>query len=154
MRLIPSAPNPSSRKFPLLQYLINALQKLATTRNIAVIILNQCVTKMRPGLGAALIPSISVTAWEQGLACRVALFRDWGWDDDEGKKVNGVRFAQVIKAEGVSLSEGRGRFAAFVIGEVSDKWFVTHLHIWNTDMRSKARTFLSCTPSATNIRFA
>ncbi|KAB8292439.1 hypothetical protein EYC80_008162 [Monilinia laxa] len=114
----PGAPNPSSRKFPLLQYLINALQKLATTRNIAIIILNQCVTKMRPGLGAALIPSISVTAWEQGLGCRVALFRDWGWDDNEGNKVNGVRFAQVVKAEGVALSEGRGRFAAFVIGEL------------------------------------
>ncbi|RAL58083.1 hypothetical protein DID88_009696 [Monilinia fructigena] len=30
-----------------------------------------------------------------------------GMDDDEGNKVNGVRFAQVIKAEGVALSEGR-----------------------------------------------
>ncbi|KAF7857897.1 hypothetical protein EAF04_009255 [Stromatinia cepivora] len=114
----PGAPNPSSRKFPLLQYLMNALQKLATTRNIAIIVLNQCVTKMRPGLGAALISAISATAWEQGLGCRVALFRDWGWDDDEGNKVNGVRFAQVIKAEGVILSEGRGKLAAFVIGEL------------------------------------
>ncbi|TGO69901.1 hypothetical protein BELL_0751g00030 [Botrytis elliptica] len=114
----PGVPNPSSRKFPLLQYLINALQKLATTRNIAIIILTQCVTKMRPGLGAALIPSISATAWEQGLGCRVALFRDWGWDDDEGKKVDGVRFAQVIKVDSTTLSEGRGIFAAFVIGKV------------------------------------
>lgn len=114
----PGAPNPTSRKFPLLQYLVNALQKLATTRNIAIIVLNQCVTKMRPGLGAALVPAISVTAWEQGLGCRVALFRDWGWDDDEGNKVNGARFAQVIKAEGVTLSEGRGKLAAFVIGEL------------------------------------
>ncbi|KAI9651303.1 hypothetical protein NHQ30_001341 [Ciborinia camelliae] len=114
----PGAPNPSSRKFPLLQFFINALQKLATTRNIAIIILNQCVTKMRPGLGAALVPSISATAWEQGLGCRVALFRDWGWDDDEGNQVNGVRFAQVIKVDGVTLSEGRSKFAAFVIGEL------------------------------------
>ncbi|KAJ8061886.1 hypothetical protein OCU04_009676 [Sclerotinia nivalis] len=114
----PGALNPTSRKFPLLQYLINALQKLATTRNIAIIVLNQCVTKMRSGLGAALIPAIPATAWEQGLGCRVALFRDWGWDDDdEGNKVNGVRLAQVIKAEGVTLSEGRGKLAAFVIGE-------------------------------------
>ncbi|CCD33944.1 hypothetical protein BofuT4_P051340.1 [Botrytis cinerea T4] len=111
----PGVPNPSSRKFPLLQYLINALQKLATTRNIAIIILTQCVTKMRPGLGAALIPSISATSWEQGLGCRVALFRDWGWDDDEGNKVDGVRFAQVIKANGITLSEGKGIFSAFVI---------------------------------------
>ncbi|KAF7921476.1 uncharacterized protein EAE97_011265 [Botrytis byssoidea] len=114
----PGVPNPSSRKFPLLQYLINALQKLATTRNIAIVILTQCVTKIRPGLGAALIPSISATAWEQGLGCRVALFRDWGWDDDEGNNVDGVRFAQVIKVDGTTLSEGRGIFAAFVIGKV------------------------------------
>ncbi|TGO45338.1 hypothetical protein BCON_0401g00010 [Botryotinia convoluta] len=114
----PGVPNPSSRKFPLLQYLIGALQKLATTRNIAIIILTQCVTKMRSGLGAALIPSISATAWEQGLACRVALFRDWGWDDDQGNKVDGVRFAQVIKVDGTILSEGRGIFAAFVIEKV------------------------------------
>ncbi|CAD6453391.1 7d6665dd-aa63-411c-8730-33229f84269d [Sclerotinia trifoliorum] len=110
--------NSASRKFPLLQYLINALQKLATTHNIAIIVLNQCVTKMRPGLGAALIPAISATAWEQGLGCRLALFRDWGWNDDEGNKVNGVRFAQVIRAEGVTLSEGRGKLAAFIIGEL------------------------------------
>ncbi|ESZ93353.1 hypothetical protein SBOR_6280 [Sclerotinia borealis F-4128] len=113
----PGGPKYSSRKFPLLQYLINALQRLATTRNIAILILNQCVTKMRPGLGAALIPAISATAWEHGLGCRVALFRDWGWDNEDGGKVNGVRFAQVIKAESVTLSEGRGGISAFVVGE-------------------------------------
>jgi hypothetical protein len=73
---------------------------------------------MRAGAGAALVPSINTTAWEQGLGCRMALFRDWGWDDDEGKQVNDVRFAQVIKAEGIVVPEGRARVVGFTIGEV------------------------------------
>jgi hypothetical protein len=113
-----SAPNPSARKFPVLQYIINALQKLAATRNIAIVVISQCVTKMRPGAGAVLVPAINITAWEQGLGCRIMLFRDWGWDDDEGKQINDVRLAQVIKAEGIVVPEGRVRLVAFTIGEV------------------------------------
>jgi hypothetical protein len=113
-----SAPNPSARKFPILQYLINNLQKLAATRNIAIVVFSQCVTKMRPGAGAALVPAINTTAWEQGLGCRVALFRDWGWDDEEATPVNNVRLAQVIKAEGVVVPEGRSRLVGFTISDV------------------------------------
>jgi len=113
------APNPSARKFPILQYLIAALQKLAATRNIAIVILSQCVTKMRSGIGAILVPSINVTAWEQGLSCRVALFRDWGWDDGDGKPVDDVRLAQVIKVDGVLVPESRPKIFGFTIHEAS-----------------------------------
>jgi hypothetical protein len=113
-----SAPNPSARKFPILQYLINNLQKLAATRNIAIIVFSQCVTKMRPGAGAVLVPAINTTVWEQGLGSRIALFRDWGWDDEEGNPVNDVRLAQVIKAEGIAVPEGRKRLVGFSIAEV------------------------------------
>ncbi|TVY58819.1 hypothetical protein LSUE1_G010123, partial [Lachnellula suecica] len=108
------APNPSARKFPILQYLTNTLQKLAATRNIAVVVFSQCVTKMRPGCGAVLVPAVSTTAWEQGLGCRIALFRDWGWNDEDGKTVDDVRLAQILKAEGV---DGRGVVVGFSIGE-------------------------------------
>ncbi len=113
------APNPSARKFPILQYLITALQKLAATRNIAIVVLSQCVTKMRQGIGAILVPSINVTAWEQGLSCRVALFRDWGWDDEDGKPVDDVRLVQIIKVEGVLVPESRPKIFGFTIDEVS-----------------------------------
>lgn len=115
----PGALNPSSRKFPILQYLINSFQKLAATRNIAIVILSQCVTKMRPGAGAVLIPAINTTAWEQGLGCRISLFRDWGWDDESGKEVNDVRLAEVVKAEGIAMAGGRRRLIGFTIEEVS-----------------------------------
>ncbi|PQE27817.1 hypothetical protein CJF32_00010134 [Rutstroemia sp. NJR-2017a WRK4] len=117
-------PNPTSRKPPLLQYLITSLQKLAETRNIAILIFSQCVTKMRSGLAAALVPAVANPAWETGLWCRVVLFRDWGWDwDDDVKREKaagrgeGSRYALVVKAEGVVLGEGRGRCAGFVVGE-------------------------------------
>jgi hypothetical protein len=73
---------------------------------------------MRPGAGAVLVPAINSTAWEQGLGCRVALFRDWGWDDEDGNAVNDVRLAQVIKAEGINVPEGRRKLVGFTISEV------------------------------------
>jgi hypothetical protein len=112
------APNPSSRKFPILQFLINSLQKLAAVRNIAIVIFSQCVTKMRPGLGAALVPAINTTAWEQGIGCRVAIFRDWGWGDGAGGPVHDVRLVEVLKAEGVDVTNGKEKLVGFSITEV------------------------------------
>ena len=64
------------------------------------------------------MPAINTTAWEQGLGCRIALFRDWGWDDDEGRQVNDVRLAEVVKAEGIAIAGGSRRLVGFTIGEV------------------------------------
>ncbi|CZR62539.1 related to DNA repair protein rhp55 [Phialocephala subalpina] len=111
----PGASNPSARKFDILKYITSTLQKLAATRNIAIVIMSQCVTKMRSGAGAGLVPSINITAWEQGLGCRLTLFRDWGWDDEDGKAIHNVRLAQVIKAEGVLIPENKPRIIAFSI---------------------------------------
>jgi hypothetical protein len=46
------------------------------------------------------------------------LFRDWGWNDEDGKAVDDVRLAQVIKTEGIALPEGRAKVVGFSIGEV------------------------------------
>lgn len=73
---------------------------------------------MRPGAGAVLVPAISTTAWEQGLGCRLALYRDWGWNDENGDDVNDVRLAEVAKAEGISMAGGRQRLVGFTINEV------------------------------------
>ena len=50
-----------------------------------------------------LVPAVNATAWEQGLGCRLELMRDWGWEDEEGVMVDGVRLARVLKAEGVAV---------------------------------------------------
>ncbi|CZS92154.1 related to DNA repair protein rhp55 [Rhynchosporium agropyri] len=111
----PSAPKFSSRKFPILQHLISSLSKLATTRNLAIVVTSQCVTKMRPGAGAVLVPAVNATAWEQGLGCRVELMRDWGWEEENGDLVEGVRLARVVKAEGVAT--GGSRLVGLGVGE-------------------------------------
>lgn len=82
---------------------------------------------MRPGAGAVLVPAINTTAWEQGIGCRIALFRDWGWDDEEGHSVDDVRLAQVIKADGVAVPEGRARLVGFSIAEVRHLFIPTSL---------------------------
>ena len=102
----------------MLQHVVNLLQKLAASRNLAVVVLSQCVTKMRPGAGAVLVPAISMTAWEQGLGCRVVLFRDWGWEDEESNTVTEVRLAEVLKAEGTVVADGRRKFVGFSIDDV------------------------------------
>jgi hypothetical protein len=88
-------------------------------RNIAIVIFSQCVTKMRPGNGAVLIPSINITAWEQSIWCRVVLFRDWGYDDEDGQYVDDVRMARVMKAEGAAVLESQADLVGFKIEEVS-----------------------------------
>lgn len=72
---------------------------------------------MRPGLGAVLIPAVNTPAWEQGLACRVALFRDWGWDGENGTPIDDVRLAKIIRVEGVAVPEGRGKLFGFTVRE-------------------------------------
>ena len=113
----------------MLQYLITALQKLAATRNIAIVILSQCITKMRPGSGAGpvLVPAVSTSAWEQGLGCRIALFRDWipgggnshNGNGDRGGAVRAVSLARVLKAGGRHISEGAATVVAFEVEKVS-----------------------------------
>ena len=63
-----------------------------------------------------LVPAVNATAWEQGLGCRLELMRDWGWEDDEGGMVDGVRLARVLKAEGVAV--GGIRLVGYTIREV------------------------------------
>ncbi len=90
------------------------MQKLAALRNIAVVLLNQSVTKMQSGAGARLVPAVSSTAWDAGIATSIALFRDWGWD---GKQ---VRYARVMRANGVA-DGGKGavgKVLAFTIESV------------------------------------
>jgi hypothetical protein len=85
---------------------MSSLQKLASLRNIAIVLLNQSITKMQSGTGAILVSAVSSTAWDAGIATSIALFRDWGWS---GKQ---VRYARILKTNGVA-GAGRG-----VVGKV------------------------------------
>ncbi|KAK3903274.1 P-loop containing nucleoside triphosphate hydrolase protein [Staphylotrichum tortipilum] len=70
-------PSSSARRLQVLQYVVGSLQKLAATRDLAVVVLTQCATKMQAERGATLIPAINAGVWEQGISTRLVLFRDW-----------------------------------------------------------------------------
>ncbi|PKS07289.1 hypothetical protein jhhlp_005891 [Lomentospora prolificans] len=110
----------STRRLQTLQYVIGALQKLAATRNCALVLLSQCATKMQSrNRGAALMPSINASVWEQGIPTRLVLFRDWMWKDGvpsdtcfvglqrlSGKAMpNSVQRVTAFRVEGTGLVE-------------------------------------------------
>lgn len=99
----------------MLQYIVGALQKLAATRDAAVVVLTQCATRMQAEKGATLIPSINANVWEQGIATRVALFRDWTWN---AGRASGTRLAAVQKLNGMVASDSTEKVFAFKIESV------------------------------------
>ncbi|KAK4157331.1 P-loop containing nucleoside triphosphate hydrolase protein [Chaetomidium leptoderma] len=90
-------PSASARRLQVLQYIVNSLQKLAATRDLAVVVLTQCATKMQAERGATLVPAINASVWEQGMSIRLVLFRDWL---QEGAETRGLHFAAIQKLNG------------------------------------------------------
>lgn len=113
--LILIGPSVSSKRLQVLQYVVSALQKLAATRDAAVVVLTQCATRMQAEKGATLTPAINANVWEQGIATRVALLRDWMWNDGHPY---GARLAAVQKVNGKAAADGLDTVVAFSIDSV------------------------------------
>ncbi|ORY65354.1 P-loop containing nucleoside triphosphate hydrolase protein [Pseudomassariella vexata] len=92
-----------ARRLQVLQTIISSLQKLAATRDMAVVVLSQCATRMQPERGATLVPSINAGVWEHGIATRLVTFRDWIFKDGAA---SGAHSIAVQKLNGKSR---RGR---------------------------------------------
>ncbi|KAH8836684.1 hypothetical protein MCOR27_001469 [Pyricularia oryzae] len=103
-------PSSSAKRQQTIQHLIGALQKLAATRNLAVVILSQCATKMQLERGAALIPAVNASWWEDGISTRIVLFRDWSMQSGSARA---ARFAAALKVNGKKVDEGDIELAAF-----------------------------------------
>lgn len=110
-----TGPSPSSRRIQILQYVVGALQKLAATRDAAVVLLSQCATRMQAERGATLTPAVNANVWEQGVATRVAFYRDWVWSNG---CTLGARLATVQKVDGNVISEALENAVAFEIESV------------------------------------
>lgn len=113
----------SGRRWAVMGELVSKISRLAATKNIAVLLTSQTTTRIRSETGAVLHPAISGSAWDTGISARAVIFRDWMFQASEaassqGEYVPGVRFAGVVKANGVSY-EGVGKVATFVIEKVS-----------------------------------
>ncbi|KAK1988919.1 P-loop containing nucleoside triphosphate hydrolase protein [Colletotrichum cereale] len=103
-------PGLSAKRLQALQYITSALQKLAATRDCAVVVLSQCATRMQLERSPTLIPSINAGIWEQGMSTRVVLFRDWVWKDGRPSTVS---FAGVQKLDGKAGPDMMQNAAAF-----------------------------------------
>lgn len=111
----------ASRKWAVIGEFVSKLGKLAATKNIAILLTCQTITKIRAETGAMLHPSISATAWDSGISSRISLFKNWLHEPNEKSSQAeygiGQRFAGVIKANGV-LHEGLGKIVSFTIKKV------------------------------------
>ncbi len=99
----------------MLQYIIGALQKLAATRDLAIVILTQCATKIQAGRGATLIPAINANVWDQGISARLVLFRDWIL---EGADSRGLHFVGVQRLNGKASSAWADSIVGFTVEPV------------------------------------
>ncbi|KAK0714894.1 P-loop containing nucleoside triphosphate hydrolase protein [Lasiosphaeris hirsuta] len=107
-------PSLSARKLQVLQYVVGGLQKLAATRDLAIVVLTQCVTKMQAERGATLAPAINATAWDQGISTRLVLFR--GWIPD-GAESHDLYFVGVQKVNGKGDGGSVNNTGAFQIDQ-------------------------------------
>ncbi|KAK3319318.1 P-loop containing nucleoside triphosphate hydrolase protein [Apodospora peruviana] len=97
-------PSAAARRLQVLQYIINGLQKLAATRDVAIVVLTQCATKMQAERGATLIPAINAGVWEQGISTRLVLFRDWASEDGDGDGLRSLHLVGIQKLNGQTSS--------------------------------------------------
>lgn len=100
----------------MIQYVTEALRKLAGARNVGVVVLTQCASKMQFERGAAVVPAVGATAWDQGVATRIVLFHDWLWS---GPNPTTARFASVQKANGKLVKDAIESVVVFQVKSVS-----------------------------------
>ncbi|KAI1809852.1 P-loop containing nucleoside triphosphate hydrolase protein [Poronia punctata] len=105
-------PGPGARRIQILQSLVSALQKLSATRGLVMLVLSQCATRMHPERGAVITPAINAPVWEQGVATRLVLFRDWLTVDND---LRDVRLIGVQKCNGQVSPDGMGTVIPFTI---------------------------------------
>ncbi|KAL6896470.1 P-loop containing nucleoside triphosphate hydrolase protein [Trichoderma evansii] len=126
-------PTQASKRLQGLQFIITTLQKLAATKNCAVVLLSQCATKMRSEQMATLIPSINTTVWEQGVSTRLVLFRDWAWN---ASKSSSVFLAGLQKIDGRAAQDAVEHVSAFKVESAGIS--SVHYEASNSDMEVAA----------------
>ncbi|KAF4216988.1 hypothetical protein CNMCM6805_006541 [Aspergillus fumigatiaffinis] len=95
-----------NRKWNVTSELANQLMKLAASRRLAVLLINQTHTKIKGLPRATLSPLLAGGAWENSVYTRIVLYRDLPAVDDEESEVasRSVRYAEVLKRDGKALT--------------------------------------------------
>ncbi|KAK5010454.1 hypothetical protein LTR28_009844 [Elasticomyces elasticus] len=117
-----------SRRYTVLGSLVQGLNKLAAVHNMAVLVTSGCATRIRneSGLGAILVSGVAGKEWDEGVASKLVLFRDFVTvppgsqaQQEDQEKWNMCRYVGVQKAAGTTFAEAGevGKVVAFVIEE-------------------------------------
>ena len=94
----------TSRRFQVIENLASALSRLAASRHLAIVILNNATTSLRTGQKALLKPALSGQAWDAVINTRIALYRDFSPSEQRntltGPEKRGYRLATVVRLGG------------------------------------------------------
>ena len=116
---------PSDRRNAIVADIANALTRIAALKNVAILVTSHVVTQIRSvPLAALLRPALTTSEWENAMAARIVLFRDWGTADpstsnDRKRGTQSARFARVMKAAGSRIATTRKD--ALVAFEIADE---------------------------------
>ncbi|KAF2145247.1 uncharacterized protein K452DRAFT_324951 [Aplosporella prunicola CBS 121167] len=110
----------AGRRYAVMNDLISKLGKMAAVRDITILLTNQVVTRF--GSGHGLVPAMASMEWDNGIANRMVLFRDWPPEQDKLSDVDEerskrIRFVGLVKAGGIALGEpdGLGAIVPFTV---------------------------------------
>jgi len=110
----------SGRRWAMMDKVISDLGKMAVTKNMAIVLINQVTTRIRDEAQAMLYPAIAGNAWDGGIATRIVLYRDW-LAKALGTPIQSVdrsrlRFAGIVKAKNVTY-KATGKLTTFRIND-------------------------------------
>jgi hypothetical protein len=112
----------ANRRWSVVGELLSKLGKMAATRNLAVVVINQTTTQLRGMAGAMLGCAISGSTWDAGIYSRIVLYRDLVSDSAvlERPENRELRFAAVLKAAGKAVDDTSAaeKVIPFVIASV------------------------------------
>ncbi|KAH7035448.1 P-loop containing nucleoside triphosphate hydrolase protein [Microdochium trichocladiopsis] len=108
----PRGPSASSRRLQAIQFIISSLQKLAAAKEILVVIISQCATRMQADRSAIIAPAVSSAALEAGLGTRLVVFKDWIGHQESSRSASLVG---IQKVNGTAVPEVIGQVFAFQI---------------------------------------
>ncbi|RPA90082.1 P-loop containing nucleoside triphosphate hydrolase protein [Choiromyces venosus 120613-1] len=99
------------RRFAIMGDLISALSKLAASRGVAVLLLNQMTTKVIPGVGAVLIHSVFSPIWATSLNSRLLIHYNKTSPsilaNPDDTPVSQVRYVTILKSNGAEAALSR-----------------------------------------------
>ncbi|KAL6248795.1 hypothetical protein RBB50_003858 [Rhinocladiella similis] len=89
----------AGRRFQIIESLGAAMSKMATLRNLAILVLTNSTISLKTGQKALLKPALSSQAWDTTINTRIMLYRDFPDKDQESQlsklQTRALRYAEV-----------------------------------------------------------